>query len=133
MFSTTYKVTFSETDPGGILFFAEIFKIAHIVYEQFFDSSSFKINYFIDNDIAIPIVHTEADFFSPIKFGDILKCRLNVEELGSTSFKLSYKFLVDEKIVASVKTAHVVIMKHNFEKTPIPAEILAMLKQNIIT
>ena len=131
MFSTKYKVAFSDTDPGGIVFFAELFKIAHIGYERFFESLSLERNYFMNDDFVVPIVNSSADFYSPVKFGEELDCFVNVEAIGTTSFTLKYKLQVGDQLKTEVKTKHVVVNKNNFEKTDIPIELLVKLKEHL--
>ena len=130
MFTTDYKVSFSETDPGGILFFAEFLKIAHITYEKYFESLSLDRNYFLDDIYVLPIVHTEADYFSPVKFGDTLICEIQVGKIGRTSFELYYNLKLNDNIAAKVITKHVVVLKSSFKKSSIPTELLNALKGN---
>ncbi|MBK7104363.1 MAG: acyl-CoA thioesterase [Ignavibacteriae bacterium] len=132
MFSTEYKIMFSDTDPGGIVFFANFFKIAHFAYEQFFTSFNLKRNYFLDDEFVVPIVNSNADFKSPVKFGDVIICGVYVEKVGTTSFTLKYDMLVNNKIVAEVKTNHVFVKKSNFVKTELPNDLKQILKENVI-
>ena len=130
MFTTNYKIAFSETDPGGILFFAEFFKIAHITYERFFDQLELDRNYFLDDEFVLPIVHSNADYLAPVKFGDELRCEVFVGEIGETSFELNYILLNRDKISAKIVTKHVVVKKSEFKKTIIPEVLLSRLKEN---
>lgn len=131
MFTTDYKVSFSDTDPGGILFYGEIFNIAHIAYELFFESMNLEKNYFIDHLFAIPIVHAEADYLSPAKFGDKLKIQLTVSEVGKSSFELKYKITSSQKPIAKIKTNHVVVSKNNFTSVDIPENLREGLIKNL--
>jgi len=130
LFETKYKIAFSETDPGGILFFAEFFKIAHITYERFFESLNLKRNYFLDKEFILPIVHANADYISPVKFGDELKCEVLVGKIGETSFELKYNLFNKNQIAAKVITKHVVVKKEVFKKSEIPIDLLIKLKEN---
>lgn len=130
MFSTNYKITFSETDPGGILFFAEFFKIAHITYERFFEQLELDRNYFLDDEFILPIVHSEADYISPVKFGDELICEVLVGDIRETSFELKYTLINKTIVAAKISTKHVVVKKKEFEKSEIPAILLSRLREN---
>lgn len=130
MFSIRYKINFSETDPGGILFFAEFFKIAHVAYERFFESLDLERNYFLDDEYILPIVHSEADYLSPVKFGDELECEVTVGNIGSTSFELNYKLVNSGNTAALIKTKHVTVNKKEFKKTKIPNNLMAELREN---
>ncbi len=129
MFSIKYKVNFHQTDRGGILFYAELFKIAHIAYERLFDSFNLEENYFESSNYAIPIIHTDADFISPIEFRDELECAISIENIKTTSFELFYVFKRNNELVAKMKTIHVVVNKENFEKTEIPESLRFKLKK----
>jgi len=130
LFNTKYKIAFSETDPGGIVFFAEFFKIAHITYERFFDSLNLERNYFLDDKFILPIVHSSADYISPVKFGDELVCEVKVGKIGTTSFELVYLLRNKDKSAAKILTKHVAVKKKGFEKAEIPKELLGKLKEN---
>ena len=130
MFTTRHKISFSETDPGGIVFFAEFFNIAHIAYEAFFSSLSLERNYFLDQTYILPIVHASADFLSPLKFGDEIICEVNVGGIGETSFELLYSIYKNENLSARIITKHVSVLRNEFKKIRIPEELLVKLKAN---
>ncbi|MBK8945103.1 MAG: acyl-CoA thioesterase [Ignavibacteriae bacterium] len=132
MFSVEYKVMFSDTDPGGIVFFANYLKIAHFAYEQFFASLNLKRNFFLDDEFVIPIIKTNAEFKSPVKFGDKIICGIYVDEIGITSFTLKYDLIVNDKISAEVKTTHVFVKKSDFKKTDLPNDLRQILKEHLI-
>ena len=130
MFTTTYKIAFCETDPGGIVFFDEFFKIAHIAYERFFESLDLDRNYFLDDKYILPIVHSSADYVSPVKFADELSCEVKVGKIGNTSFELLHTLKNKNNVSAKILTKHVVVLKKSFEKTSIPEILRIRLKEN---
>ncbi len=130
MFTAKYKIAFSDTDPGGIVFFANIFKIAHIGYELFFENMNLERNYFMNDEYVVPIVNAHADFISPMKFGEEVDCNVVVSNIGNTSFTLNYNIYKGNTLKAKVKTTHVVVNKKDFKKTAIPDELLKELKKN---
>ncbi len=131
MFSITHKINFQQTDRGGILFYAELFNLAHITYERLFDSFELEENYFDSPNYAIPIIHTEADYFTPINFRDEVECSVYIENIKTTSFELFYIFKVNNELVAKMQTIHVVVNQSNFEKAEIPKDLLYKLKKNL--
>lgn len=131
MFNTRYKVVFADADPGGIVFFANLFKIAHIGYERFIESFKLEKNYFTDDEFAIPIINSCADFISPVKFQDDLNCSITVTKIGKTSFTLNYKLTVDEILKAEIQMTHVFVKKMDLKKTEIPNDLLSKLKSHL--
>lgn len=129
MYQTDVKVYFYDADPAGIIFYASIFKFAHYAYEDLMRSLELERNYFFDDEIILPIIHTQADYFSPIKVGEKLLISVIVSQLRDNSFELSYKFTDEnDKIRASAKTVHVCVDKKSFKKVHLPEELFEKLK-----
>lgn len=129
MFQTDVKVYFYDADPAGIIFYASIFKFAHHAYEDLMRSFNLNKNYFFDDEIILPIIHTQADYLSPVKVGEKLIISVTVSQLRDSSFELSYKFTDEnDKIKASAKTVHVCVSKDDFKKVKLPDDLSDKLK-----
>lgn len=129
MFQTDKKVYFYDADPAGIIFYASIFKFAHYAYEDLMRSLNLDKNYFFDDEVILPIIHAQSDYFSPIKVGEKLIISVTISQLRDNSFELSYKFTdVNDIIRASAKTVHVCVDKKTFKKIHIPEQLLEKLK-----
>ena len=130
MFEDNVRINFFDVDPGGILFFGNYFRYAHATFEKMMESFDFQKDYFQDDFYAIPIVHTEADYISPVRFGEKIKIVIKLEAVKNSSFILNYEFLDNfNKRKAVLKTVHVMINKGKIEKVEIPAE----LKEKLIS
>lgn len=128
MFTTKIHINFYDADPAGIIFFANIFRLAHSVYEEMLKSADFERDYFFDEYYAIPILHAEVDFIKPLFPGTNVKVGIMVNKIKETSFELEYHFRNEEgEMQAKVKTVHVFITKSDWGKTPIPDEFLKYL------
>ena len=124
MFQTEVKINFFDCDPAGIMFFGNVFKLAHTAYEELLRKGIGGRDYFNDNDYAIPLVHSEADFLKPIMPGEVLTVQLTVSLFKESSFELSYEILNSKKeISARVKTVHVMVKKADWGKTSIPQDL----------
>jgi acyl-CoA thioester hydrolase/1,4-dihydroxy-2-naphthoyl-CoA hydrolase len=131
MFSANRRIEFAMCDAAGILFFAKIFELAHSVYEEFILESNLQLNVFENKEYAIPLVSSSAEYKSPILLHQKLKVKLNVTEIGTSSFLLNYDFFdLSDKLKARVKTAHVFVSKSDFIKTNIPNEFLLLLEKH---
>jgi len=127
MFETERIIEWRMCDSAKILFFAEIFNLAHSVYEEFLLRNS-EQDYFEDEKFAIPLINANADFQNPIHLHEILKIKLSVIKIGETSFSLKYLFSnLDDEPKAEVTTSHVFIDKATFEKSNIPEDFLELL------
>lgn len=131
MFNQKIKINFYDCDPAGILFYANLFKFAHKTYEALIESFELREEYFDNNYFVVPIIHTEGNYFIPMKPGDKIEVSVYVSQLRNSSFELTYNFTnSDSNTCAQVKTVHVFVDKSSFEKINIPAELLKNLEAN---
>ncbi len=125
MFRKEVKVFFSDCDPAGILFFANIFKLAHSVYEEFILECDPRGELFEAEGTIVPLIHSEADFLRPIKLHETIIVNLIVTKLKEASFELTYEFENSKgELAAKVKTAHIFVSKSDFSKREIPKRYL---------
>jgi acyl-CoA thioester hydrolase/1,4-dihydroxy-2-naphthoyl-CoA hydrolase len=132
MFTTKIKVYFYDADPAGIIFYANIFRFAHVAFEDFIRSQITHRDYFFDREYSLPVIHTEADYTRPIKVGDELHGEVFISQLRNSSFEVYCRFYQDNMFAASTKTVHVCVSKESFEKIALPEELSRMLNANLI-
>lgn len=122
IFRNKITVRLQDTDAAGILFFASQLVYAHETYEKMMENIGLSFAHILDNEsYLIPLVHAEADYTKALKVGQPLDVELTVEEIGTTSFSLSYSFKSENgDTVGSCKTVHVTASKSNFQKIPLP-------------
>ena len=120
-----YKVRLRDTDATGVLYFTEQLRMALDALDDHFPLQ----NILKSNDLLLPIVHVEADYFSPLRVGDEVEISLNIEKIGTTSFSIGYLFLdpLTKKKVGFVKIVHVVTSRKEGTPLPIPGNILTFL------
>lgn len=124
-------VKFHQTDAAGLIFFNNIFIIAHEAYEQMLISEGFGIGEILrEKDYLLPLVHVEADYKLPLFPGDEIVVQALVSRLGETAYTLSYQILKDKAVAALVKTVHVCMDKKTREKMPIPADLKSGLENH---
>ncbi len=132
MFTTKVKIQFHDCDPAGILFYANIYKFSHNVYQELLEGLSSK-NYFHDDEIALPITKSSAEYFLPMKSGDDYLVKLYISQLRESSFEITYLFYdTESKVHAEVKTVHVSVNKKSFKKVNLPADLNEFLKANYV-
>jgi len=124
-------VKFHQTDAAGLIFFNNIFIIAHEAYEQMLISEGFGIGEILrEKDYLLPLVHVEADYEIPLCPGDEITVQALVSALGTTSYTLSYQVLKMEQVAARVKTVHVCIDKESGRKMSIPKDLRVGLEKH---
>lgn len=119
-FTYRYTVRLSDTDAAGVIYFANLLSICHEAYEDSLLNFGIELNLFlIESAIAIPIVHTSANFKRPILWGDSLLVDLTPAQLSDTEFEIHYQ-LSTTHLVADALTRHVCIHPSRRTRIPIP-------------
>lgn len=133
MYTYSTRVNFYDADGAGILFFGNIFRIIHSAYEDFINKGNFSRNYFSDEQYAIPIIHTGADYIKPIFPNSNIVVKVSLQEVKTSSFIFLYE-IYDEKdeLLARCTTVHVFVEKMKWNKTNIPQEVRDHLNLHLI-
>ncbi len=133
MFTSTYTIRFHDTDAAGVIYFASLLRLAHTVYEEFLEAAGLDIRRAMaDNEYHIPVVHCDADYFRPIRLGDVLSVRLQLTRLGHTSFTVEYRMMDENgKEAARAHTVHVVIGVAEGKSVKIPPRLREALADHV--
>ena len=121
-YETTIRL--HHTDAAGVLYFANLFVLAHECYESFMEGCISLSQIIAGNETAIPIIHTEADYLKPIMLSDTIIIEMTLSKIGRSSFALEYSFSnADGQSVAKAKTVHVVTDIKTGKSTAIPSSL----------
>lgn len=131
MFISYNKVRMHDTDMAGILYFAKQFRFIHDALEDLVEKEGFSFDHlFHTSHFVFVIVHAEADYLAPVKVGDLLEVHVEVENLGSSSFTMSYKiFKVNGVMMGKAKTVHVSLDAKTRQKIPLPDVLKKILQK----
>ena len=123
-------VRFGETDAAGVVHFLELFRWCHetweaslekygVVLQEIFPTNQINTSLL---DVALPVVHCEANYFQPLYVGDTLSIELNPEKINESSFVLRFKFKKNGEQIGTINIKHVSI-------NPITRKKCALSKQ----
>jgi 4-hydroxybenzoyl-CoA thioesterase len=92
-FVVEVKVRFGDVDHAQIVYYPRFFHYFHIAFEEMFEQViGMKYPEVIDGEhVGFPAVKTEAEYRSPVRFGDVLRIRVTCARLGSRSVTLRYR------------------------------------------
>lgn len=131
MFTVNRRINFFDCDPAGIIFFSRVFEFCHSAYEKLIESFELDEDYWDNAIYVVPIIHTECDYYKPLKYGDEISIEVIVSQLKTSSFELTYKLKVNDEVCASVKTVHVFVSREDWNKMEIPTNIMIGLQRNL--
>jgi 4-hydroxybenzoyl-CoA thioesterase len=127
-------VRFDEVDPAGIVFFARYANFAHEAVESFFQSLEGGYAGLIQKRrIGLPIVHLEADFHAPLRYGDRIYIETSCEKVGTTSATMLHRIHNAQSRELAATVRHVVVAVHldTFRPCPIPDDVREALLANV--
>ena len=89
-------VRFGETDAAGVVHFLELFRWCHETWEESLEKYGIALkDIFPTNeintsqlDVALPVVHCEANYFQPLYVGDTINIELVTETVSYTHLTL---------------------------------------------
>jgi YbgC/YbaW family acyl-CoA thioester hydrolase len=119
-----------DTDASGVIYFASVQEIALEAFEDFLHKNGYCLDSILQGDFLFPIVHTEADYLSPIKVGDELSVHMKISHIGNSSFviKCDLFSLKADLTVATVSITHVTMCKESKVSIPIPEELVLLFE-----
>src|SRR3954467_869553 len=88
-FEHRLRVRFHDTDPAGIVFFANIFVYCHSAFEEMLRAVAPPPHELTrSRDELLPPGHAEADFKKPFRHGKLVDVRIVVGKLSERSMRL---------------------------------------------
>ena len=123
-------VRFGETDAAGVVHFLELLRWCHETWEASLEKHGVVLQEIFPThqtntsqlDVALPVVHCEANYFQPLYVGDTINIELNPEKINDSSFVLRFKFKKNGEKIGIANIKHVSI-------NPITRDICALSKQ----
>lgn len=125
-FGLDSAVPFHHVDAAGIVFYARVFDWFHDAYVAFLASAGFPLPAAIrEGRWMAPLVHADADYRSPLRFGDPLRIALVDAETSPHRVTVAYRVTSGERVAVTGTTVHVFVDARTFARTPMPAELRA--------
>lgn len=104
------EVSFSDTDAAGVAHFTALMRYVEDAEHKALQTLGITV---LGNDAGWPRVHVEADFFSPLIFGDKVEITLWLKNIGKSSLEWNFHIHHGYSGVAtangSVTTVHTTI------------------------
>ena len=131
-------VRFGETDAAGVVHFLELFRWCHetweaslekygVVLQEIFPTN--KINR-SQLDVALPVVHCEANYFQPLYVGDTINIELYPEKINESSLVLRFQFKKNGEEIGTTNIKHVSINPITREKRALSKQINLWLHES---
>ncbi len=130
-YKTTIPVRFGDVDRAGIVYYPVIFHYFHIAQEDFFDDYlGIPYNRLIEEErIGFPTVKTATEFYSPLKYGDLLKVTVHISRVGRSSLTFEFRVYRRGELLARSSEVKVCVRIDTLEKIDIPEKYRGLLEE----
>ncbi len=119
-FETDKLIRFHHCDPAGIVFYPQYFVLFNELVEDWFNGGlrmDFGNFHAVDR-LGVPMAHIECDFLSPSKVGEVLRFRLAVKKIGTSSLTLAVDARAGDEV--RVRATLVVVLASLDAHRPVP-------------
>jgi YbgC/YbaW family acyl-CoA thioester hydrolase len=127
IFRLERRVRFQDIDAAGILFYARAFEYFHDAYAAALEAGGVDLPTILrEKRWAAPLVHAEADFKAPMRYGDPVAIEIVSGELGHSSLKVRYRVTAandDAHVYCTGMTAHVFVDAATFAPRAVPDDV----------
>jgi len=119
-FETDKLIRFHHCDPAGIVFYPQYFVLFNELVEDWFNQGLHVdfADFHAVQRLGVPMAHVECDFLSPSKIGEVLRFRLGVRKIGTTSLTLAVEACAGDEV--RVRATLVVVLASLDAHRPVP-------------
>ncbi len=128
-FTESRRVRFQDVDAAGIVFYPRILEYMSDVYIAMMMHAGWDLPTELrTGTVGTPLVHAEADYLAPLRFGDAVSVEVVSVALKDTSFTVGYRVRTASGKAAAVgQTVHVCLDRATFRPQAIPEGLRGML------
>tara|TARA_B100000902_G_scaffold331455_1_gene328879 strand:- start:346 stop:798 length:453 start_codon:yes stop_codon:yes gene_type:complete len=131
-------VRFGETDAAGVVHFFQLFKWCHEAWEESLEKYGIDLKDIFpaprmnkcEPNIALPIVHCEANYFKPLYVGDFINTEIYPEKLNDSSFVLRFRFKKNGEQIGTTNIKHLSINPITREKCSLSNQLNLWLHES---
>ena len=127
--SQARRVKFQDVDAAGTIYYSRVFEYFGDVYLDLLLQAGLDVPGMLERrELASPIIHAEADYLSPLRFGDEVRVEIALARVGTTSTSFGYRIVDKNDTVAAVgNTSHVWVDGKTFRPTAVPEALRSRL------
>lgn len=122
-------VRFQDVDAAGTIFFPKVFEYFSDAYLELLLAAGLDVpGDLARRTAAAPLVHSEADYLAPLRFGDQVDVEVVLAHVGGSSTAFAHRIRKLDGTVAVIgQTVHVWVSGKTFEPVPVPEALRVYL------
>ena len=120
------EISFQQIDAAGIIFYPRVLEMFHGAYAAFLAAAGAHLRDVMLKDTWIaPVRHAEADYFKPLRLGDVIHVEIAHVHLSETETTLGYRVVRAEggELCVVGQVVHTFVDRATFKRIPIPERV----------
>jgi YbgC/YbaW family acyl-CoA thioester hydrolase len=125
-FADARAIRFQDIDAAGIIFYPRVLEMFHDAYAAFLAFAGAPLPEVLRSGTWLaPVRHAEADYFKPLRFGDVVSVEICRAYLAETEATLGYRIARSEggEVCAVGQVVHTFVERASFKRTQIPEPV----------
>ena len=135
-FRCRIPVRFGDIDQAGIAYYPTLLDHCHAAFEEFFEKGLGRAypKVLLKDRLGFPTVRLEADFRTPLRFGDVLVFEVSVVDIGRASAVFRYRALRNGrgKPAFEVRATTACVDMGTFRARPVPPRYRRLLSRHLV-
>lgn len=128
IYRRSFRVELQEVDAAGVVFYAWFFFYAHRAYDAALFANGFDLAGLLRAGVhALPMVHAEADYKRPLRYGDEVAVDLTCDLVSERSCRFRSRVLkidaAGEELCAEIAQVHACLDVSTGRSTALPPSL----------
>lgn len=126
VFEHRFTIPFQHVDAAGIVFFARVLDYFHDTYVGFLAACGHPLPRVLrKGEWAAPLLHCEADYMAPLRFGDSVGCGIVATQWSGSKLIVGYRLTNGDVPSAVGHTVHLFVDPRDMSRVPPPEDLVA--------
>ena len=133
-FETDKPIRFHHCDPAGIVFYPQYFVLFNELVEDWFNRGlgvDYARFHAVDR-LGIPMAHIDGDFLSPSTMGEVLRFRLVVTKIGTSSLTFAVDARAGDEVRVRATQDVVLVSLDSHRPVAFSPELRAKLERFVV-
>ena len=135
LFTQSREVRFQEVDAALTIYFPRVLEHFSDAYLAMLQAGGVDVPRLLrENAWVAPLVHAEADYLGPMRFGDAISVEVVRTKVGETSYSVGYRTRSADgkRTLAIGHTTHVIVDGTTFKPKKIPDDVRRALFEGVL-
>lgn len=133
-YSRTVRISLGDVDSAQVIYFPTVYRWHEYNFSEWLAANFLPLREILASNFGLPVVHSSAEYLSPLHQDDSVTLESRVADIGRTSLTFRTDVLEGAQVAVIVETKHVWVTcspAGEFKAAAFPAELAAALATDV--